>query len=225
MYSRYPCHPQFLVDLWGMDLELTGCQRPYGPVTPYWPDPPIEGSDTLWCATRLGASSKPTGLPWWDSRDSTQDLDTIPALFPDRLTEALIKYTKQDQGSLLVTHFISQSPDIQAQAGPQTSWELIKMTFSIYNIHEKMSKPVRQAHLLKKVSLQSQALVSTLHLAVPRGVQALQGACFKCEQQRYWSPQCQVLSPHKLTKSCPCCRQMIHLKLGSPMWGSLYLPL
>lgn len=100
----------------------------------------------------------------FDKLQVTQDSYENPALFLNRLTEALIKYTKLDLESpsgtvVLATHFISQSaPDIQkklkrAKEGPQTPiQDLTRMAFKVYNTHEETAEQARQAKLQRKLT-------------------------------------------------------------------------
>ena len=78
----------------------------------------------------------------------TQGPDENPAMFLNRLTEALVQYTRLSPESpigaaTLANCFISQStPDIRkklakAEDGPQTPIrDLVKMAFKVYNARE-----------------------------------------------------------------------------------------
>ena len=82
----------------------------------------------------------------------TQGPDENPAMFLNRLIEALIQYTRLCPGSpvgaaTLANCFISQSaPDIRkklakAEDGPQTPIrDLVKMAFKVYHAHEETAE-------------------------------------------------------------------------------------
>ncbi|KAK1338909.1 hypothetical protein QTO34_019576 [Cnephaeus nilssonii] len=119
-------------------------------------------------------------------REVTQGPDENPAVFLNRLTEALTLYTRLDPGSpagatVLATHFISQSaPDIRkklkkAEDGPQTPVrDLVNMAFKVFNAREEQAESDREARLRQKVNLQTQALVAALRPTTathgPRGL-------------------------------------------------------
>uniref|UniRef100_A0A8C0SMT2 Core shell protein Gag P30 domain-containing protein n=1 Tax=Canis lupus familiaris TaxID=9615 RepID=A0A8C0SMT2_CANLF len=129
-------------------------------------------------------------------REIIQAPDENPAIFLNRLTEALIQYTRLDPAcpagaTVLATHFISQSaPDIRkklkkVEEGPQTPIsDLVRMAFKVFNSREEAAELKRQARLQQKVQLQTQALVAALRprLQEPaeRGTHPHpSGACFK----------------------------------------------
>lgn len=107
-------------------------------------------------------------------REIIQAPDENPAIFLNRLTEALIQYTRLDPAcpagaTVLATHFISQSaPDIRkklkkVEEGPQTPIsDLVRMAFKVFNSREEAAELKRQARLQQKVQLQTQALVAAL---------------------------------------------------------------
>jgi hypothetical protein len=113
-------------------------------------------------------------------REVTQGANENPALFLNRLQEALTRYTRLDSTSpagaaILAGHFISQSmPDIRtklknAEDGPQTPiQDLVKMAFKVFNAREEAAESTHQKHLQQKVALQTQALVAALQ---PAGLQ------------------------------------------------------
>ena len=82
----------------------------------------------------------------------TQGPDKNPAMFLNRLTEALVQYTRLSPESpigaaTLANRFISQSaPDIRkklakAEDGPQTSIrDLVKMAFKVYHAREETAE-------------------------------------------------------------------------------------
>ncbi|XP_078219160.1 uncharacterized protein LOC144581056 [Callithrix jacchus] len=105
-------------------------------------------------------------------REITQQPDENPALFLNRLQDALVRYTRLDPASqngatILASHFISQSaPDIRkklkkAEEGPETPiQDLVKMAFKVFNAREDAAEVARQARLKQKVALQAQALAA-----------------------------------------------------------------
>eukprot|EP00071_Canis_lupus_P047197 XP_022280754.1 uncharacterized protein LOC111097969 [Canis lupus familiaris] len=107
-------------------------------------------------------------------REIIQAPDENPAIFLNRLTEALIQYTRLDPAcpagaTVLATHFISQSAlDIRkklkkVEEGPQTPIsDLVRMAFKVFNSREEAAELKRQARLQQKVQLQTQALVAAL---------------------------------------------------------------
>ncbi|XP_031520330.1 uncharacterized protein LOC116274172 [Papio anubis] len=116
-------------------------------------------------------------------KEVVQGADENPAVFLNRLTEALIQYTCLDPaspagGTVLASYFISQSaPDIQkkfkkVEEGPQTPiQDLVKLAFKVYNSREEAAEAQRQARLKQKVQLQTQALVAALRPAGSRSSQ------------------------------------------------------
>nr|XP_024651802.1 uncharacterized protein LOC112428456 [Macaca nemestrina]XP_024651803.1 uncharacterized protein LOC112428456 [Macaca nemestrina] len=155
-------------------------------------------------------------------KEVVQGSDENPAVFLNRLTEALTQYTCLDPtspagGTILAMYFISQSaPDIhkklkKVEDGPQTSiQDLVKLAFKVYNSREEAAEAQRQARLKQKAQLQTQALVATLRPASSRSSQrggtpqAPPGACFKCGNDGHWAKQCP--NPKKPTRPCPSCR-------------------
>ena len=120
----------------------------------------------------------------------TQGPDENPAIFLNRLTEALIQYTRLAPDSpagavTLANCFLSQSaPDIRkklakAKGGPQTpTWDLVKMAFKGYNAREETTEASHKARLRQKAELQAsllnhqtQALVAALLPATGSGPQ------------------------------------------------------
>ncbi|KAM7155317.1 uncharacterized protein WM277_015422 isoform 1-T1 [Molossus nigricans] len=167
-------------------------------------------------------------------REITQHYDEIPALFLNRLQDALVKYTRLDPGSpngatVLASHFISQSaPDIRkklkkVEEGPETPiQDLVKMAFKVFNAREETAEAARQARLQQKVSLQTQALVAALrpagnpkrHQAPKGGPRSPPGACFKCGKEGHWAKACP--QPRPPTEPCPQCKPMGHWKSDCP---------
>ncbi|KAM7075763.1 uncharacterized protein WM277_001484 [Molossus nigricans] len=167
-------------------------------------------------------------------REITQLPEENPALFLNRLQEALVRYTRLDPGSrngatILASHFISQSaPDIRkklkkAEEGPETPIrDLVKMAFKVFNAREETAEAARQARLQQKVSLQTQALVAALRpagepakrLTSKGGQRTPPGACFKCGKEGHWAKACP--QPRPPTKPCPQCKQMGHWKSDCP---------
>ena len=164
----------------------------------------------------------------------TQGPDENPTMFLNRLTEALIQYTRLAPDSsagavTLASCFISQSaPDIRkkltkANEGPQTPiQDLVKMAFKVYNAWEETAEANRKARLKQKAELQAsllnqhtQALVAALRPATGLGPQKPPpGACFKCGKEGHWAKTCPNPRPH--TKPCPKCRQHRHWASDCP---------
>ncbi|CAD7666627.1 unnamed protein product [Nyctereutes procyonoides] len=100
-------------------------------------------------------------------RDIIQAPDENPAIFLNRLTEALIQYTRLDPAS----------PDIRkklkkVEEGPQTPIsDLVRMAFKVFNSREEAAELKRQARLQQKIQLQTQALVAALRPAGSRSQQ------------------------------------------------------
>ncbi|XP_070940530.1 uncharacterized protein [Macaca nemestrina] len=162
------------------------------------------------------------------------------AVFLNRLTEALIQYTRLDPaspagGTVLATYFISQSaPDSwkkfkKVEDGPQTPiQDLVKLAFKVYNSREEAAEAQQQARLKQKVQLQTQALVAALRPAGSRSSQrggtprAPPGACFKCSNKGHWAKQCP--NPKEPTRPCPSCGQMGHWKSDCPNLRTVATP-
>lgn len=167
-------------------------------------------------------------------REITQQADENPALFLNRLQEALIKFTRLDPSSsngatVLASHFISQSaPDIRkklkkVEEGPETPiQDLVKMAFKVFNAREETAEAARQERLREKVSLQTQALVAALRPAgepgrrqpSKGGFRSPPGACFKCGKEGHWAKSCP--QPRPPTKPCPLCKRSGHWKSDCP---------
>ena len=137
-------------------------------------------------------------------REVTQGPGENPALFLNRLTEAMVLHTHLDLASnagatVLVTHFISQSaPDIRrklkkAEDGPQTPIrDLVSMAFKVFNNREADTEAARQVCLQQKVALQTQAMLAALRPVANTGTgvkpksrpkNAPPVACFKCGKE------------------------------------------
>lgn len=167
-------------------------------------------------------------------REITQQADENPALFLNRLQEALIKFTRLDPSSrngatVLASHFISQSaPDIRkklkkVEEGPETPiQDLVKMAFKVFNAREETAEAARQERLREKVSLQTQDLVAALRpagepgqrQASKSGFRSPPGACFKCGKEGHWAKSCP--QPRPPTKPCPLCKRSGHWKSDCP---------
>ena len=170
-------------------------------------------------------------------KEITQEPNENPAIFLNRLTEALTLYTRLDPdtpagAAVLATHFITQSaPDIrkklkQAEDSPQTPIrDLVKMAFKVYNGREDLAESSRQARMHQKVALQTQALVAALRPAIshgsqhPRGPQKATppGACFKCGKEGHWARQ--RPNPRPPSKPWPSCGLTGHWKSDCPTIG------
>ncbi|XP_033716081.2 uncharacterized protein [Tursiops truncatus] len=169
-------------------------------------------------------------------KEITQEPNKNPAIFLNRLTEALTLYTRLDPdtpggATVLATHFITQSaPDSRkklkrAEDGPQTPiQDLVKMAFKVYNAREDLAESSRQARMHQKVALQTQALVAALWPAIshrqhPRDPPKATppGACFKCGKEGHWARQCP--NPRPPSKPCPGCGLTGHWKSDCPMAG------
>ena len=117
-------------------------------------------------------------------REVTQGPGENPALFLNRLTEAMVLHTLLDPASnagatVLATHFISQSaPDIRrkfkkAEDGPQTPIrDLVNMAFKVFNNREAEAEAAHQARLQQKVALQTQAMLAALRPVATTGTGA-----------------------------------------------------
>ena len=91
-------------------------------------------------------------------------------MFLNRLTEALVQYTRLSPESpigaaTLANRFISQSaPDIRkklakAEDGPQTPIrDLVKMAFKVYNAREETAEASQKARLKQKAGFQASLL-------------------------------------------------------------------
>ncbi|XP_043314781.1 uncharacterized protein LOC122435001 [Cervus canadensis] len=164
----------------------------------------------------------------------TEGPDENPAMFLNRLTEALVQYTRLSPESpmgaaTLANHFISQSaPDIQkklakAEDGPQTPIrDLVKMAFKVYNACEETAEASQRARLKQEAEFQAgllnqqtHALVAALRLAAGSGSQnPPPGACFKCGQEGHWAKMCP--NPQPPSKPCPLCKQRGHWASDCP---------
>ncbi|XP_060981649.1 uncharacterized protein LOC133044263 [Dama dama] len=164
----------------------------------------------------------------------TQGPDENPAMFLNRLTEALVQYTRLSPESptgaaTLANRFISQSaPDIRkklakAEDGPQTPIrDLVKMAFKVYNAREKTAEASQKARLKQEAEFQAsllnqqtQALIVALRLAAGSGSQnPPPGACFKCGQEGHWAKMCP--NPRPPSKPCPLCKQRGHWASDCP---------
>lgn len=111
----------------------------------------------------------------------TQGPDENPAMFLNRLTEALIQYTRLSpespiRAATLANRFISQSaPDIRkklakAEDGPQTPIrDLVKMAFKVYNAREETAEASRKARLKQKAEFQASLLNQQTQVLVAAG--------------------------------------------------------
>ncbi|XP_017732051.1 PREDICTED: endogenous retrovirus group K member 9 Gag polyprotein-like [Rhinopithecus bieti] len=159
-------------------------------------------------------------------KEIIQGPDENPATFLNRLTEALIQYTRLDPASpagatILASYFISQSAsDIRkklqkAEDGPQTPiQDLVKSAFKVYNSREETAEAQRQARLKQKVQLQTQALVAALQPSrnpkleskTPGGSKTIKGACYKCGNPGHWANRCpQSPQPSEPVRPCYKC--------------------
>ena len=164
----------------------------------------------------------------------TQGPDENPAMFLNRLTEALVQYTRLSPESpigaaTLANRFISQSaPDIRkklakAEDGPQIPIrDLVKMAFKVYHAREETAEASRKARLKQKAEFQAsllnqqtQALVAALRPAAGLGPQKPPlGACFKCGQEGHWARMCP--NPRPPSKPCPLCKRQGHWASDCP---------
>ena len=155
-------------------------------------------------------------------------------MFLNRLTEALIQYTRLSpespiRAATLANHFISQSaPDIwkklaKAEDGPQTPIrDLVKMAFKVYHAREETAEASRKARLKQKAEFQAgllnqqtQALVAALRPAAGSGPQNPPlGACFKCGQEGHWAKMCP--NPRPPSKPCLSCKRRGHWASDCP---------
>uniref|UniRef100_A0A8I3WYG9 CCHC-type domain-containing protein n=1 Tax=Callithrix jacchus TaxID=9483 RepID=A0A8I3WYG9_CALJA len=171
-------------------------------------------------------------------REITQKPDENPALFLNRLQEALVRYTRLDPASqngatILASHFISQSaPDIRkklkkAEDGPETPiQDLVKMAFKVFNAREDAAEVARQTRLKQKVAMQAQALAAAQTQALvaalrPAGAKGSKsgpkpppGACYKCGKEGHWAARCP--QPRPPARPCPICRLSGHWKSECP---------
>ncbi|CAD7690371.1 unnamed protein product [Nyctereutes procyonoides] len=189
-------------------------------------------------AGTLAASNK--AINYDKLQEIIQNPDENPAVFLNRLTEALTQYTHLDPVSpagatVLATHFISRSsPNIhkkgkKSEEGPQTPIpDLVKMAFKVFNTREEAAELKRQARLQPKVQLQAPALVAALQPASfgspqKEGInRTLPWASFKCGTKGHWAHQCP--NPKEPTRPCPQCQMMGHWKSDCPGLGGSSAP-
>ena len=133
----------------------------------------------------------------------TQGPDKNPAMYLNRLTDALVQYARLSPESTigaatLANRFISQSaPDIQkklakAEDGPQTPiQDLVKMAFKVYNAREETAEASRKARLKQKAEFQAsllnqqtQALVAALQPAASSAPKPPSGGLLQVQPRR-----------------------------------------
>uniref|UniRef100_A0A8I5NIC0 CCHC-type domain-containing protein n=1 Tax=Papio anubis TaxID=9555 RepID=A0A8I5NIC0_PAPAN len=149
-----------------------------------------------------------------------QHSDENPASFLNRLTQALVQFTRLDPTSLagatvLASYFTSQSaPDIRkkfkkVEDGPQTPiQDLVKLAFKVFNSREEAAEALRQTRVKQKAALQAQALVAALQPALPTLLagktkdKSFKGSCYKCGDPGRWANQYPQVKP--ATPSGPC---------------------
>ncbi|XDA91097.1 hypothetical protein R6Z07M_019741 [Ovis aries] len=150
----------------------------------------------------------------------TQGSDKNPAMFLNRLTEALVQYTRLSLESpigaaTLANCFISQSaPYIRKKPG--------KMAFNVYHAREETAEASWKARLKQKAEFQAsllnqqtQALVAALRPAAGSGPQnPTLGACFKFSQEGHWARMCP--NPRPPSKLCPLCKRQGHCASDCP---------
>nr|XP_024650897.1 uncharacterized protein LOC112427910 isoform X2 [Macaca nemestrina] len=168
-------------------------------------------------------------------KEVVQGSDENSTVFLNRLSEALIQYTRLDPaspagGTILATYFISQSAlDIRKKLKTvEDGQDLVKLAFKVYNSREEAAEAQQQVRLKQKVNLQTQALVAALRLAGSRSSQrggtprAPPGACFKCGNKGHWAKQCP--NPKEPTHPYPSRRQMGYCKSDCPNLRTVATP-
>ena len=111
----------------------------------------------------------------------TQGPDKNPAMFLNRLTEALVQYTRLSpesriEAATLANRFISQSAlDIRkklakAEDGPQTPIrDLVKMAFKVYHAHKETAEASQKTRLKQKAEFQASLLNQQTQVLVAAG--------------------------------------------------------